>query len=125
MRTRIKSLLFCGLAQSVTHLVFIWLNHQGHDTNSLIIAIAVENIGSGMGDAALVGYLSYLCNKSFSATQYALLSSASGLFSHSIVVFGGFIMKIIGWDYYFAITALLGLPSLVILLYLHNSKRNL
>jgi len=118
----LKGLLICGIAQSVTNLAFVWLHHQGNDATALTIAISVENIASGMGDAALVGYLSYLCNKSFSATQYALLSSCSGLFSHSIVAYGGKLLKIIGWDYYFIMTSLLALPGLAVLTYLYYKK---
>jgi PAT family beta-lactamase induction signal transducer AmpG len=120
----IKGLIFCGVAQSITNLAFIWLNHKGHDTNALIIAITIENVASGMGDAALVGYLSYLCNKQFSATQYALLSSASGLCSHSIVGFGGSLVKVIGWDYYFLMTVLLALPGIILFLYLKEKTNN-
>ncbi len=116
----IKGLIFCGVAQAVTNLAFVWLHHQGHDTNALMIAISIENMASGMGDAALVGYLSYLCNKQFSATQYALLSSLSGLFSHTIVGFGGSIMKVMGWDNYFIMTVFLAIPGLLLLLYLNK-----
>ncbi len=115
-----KGLIIGGIAQSVTNLSFVWLHHMGHDTNALLIAIAIENLASGMGNAALVGYLSYLCNKQFSATQYALLSSASGLFSHTIVIYGGDLVKILGWDMYFVMTILLAIPGLVFLLYLNN-----
>jgi MFS transporter, PAT family, beta-lactamase induction signal transducer AmpG len=116
----IKGLIFCGIAQGITNLAFVWLHHQGHDTKALMIAITIENVASGMGDAALVGYLSYLCNKQFSATQYALLSSLSGLFSHSIVGFGGSILKITGWDNYFVMTVLLAIPGLLLLLLLQK-----
>ncbi|MDA9163764.1 MFS transporter [Rickettsiaceae bacterium] len=110
-----KGLMIGGIAQSITNLSFVWLNHMGYDVNALMIAISIENIASGMGNAALVGYLSYLCNKQFSATQYALLSSASGLFSHSIVGFGGVIAKNLGWDLYFIMTIVLAIPGLVLL----------
>ena len=115
-----KGLLIGGIAQSITNLSFVWLHHMGHDTNALFIAIAIENLASGMGNAALIGYLSYLCNKQFSATQYALFSSASGLFSHTIVVYGGSLVKMMGWDMYFIMTILLAIPGLMLLLYLND-----
>ena len=115
-----KGLMIGGIAQSITNLSFVWLNHMGYDVNALMIAISIENIASGMGNAALVGYLSYLCNKQFSATQYALLSSASGLFSHSIVGFGGVIAKNLGWDLYFIMTIVLAIPGLVLLVYVNK-----
>ena len=119
----IRGLIICGIAQSITNLAFVWLNYQGHDLNALTITITVENIASGMGDAAIIGYLSYLCNKHFSATQYAMLSSSSGLFSHSIVAFGGKIVQTIGWDLYFIMTSILACPGLLLLLLLHSKSK--
>ena len=119
-----KGLMIGGIAQSITNFSFVWLNHMGHDTNALMITIAIENFASGMGNAALIGYLSYLCNKQFSATQYALFSSASGLFSHTIVMYGGSMVKMMGWDMYFTMTVILAIPGLVLLLYL-NKKYSL
>jgi len=115
-----KGLMIGGIAQSITNLAFIWLNHMGHDITALAIVIAVENIASGMGDAALVGYLGYLCNKQFSATQYALLSSASGLFSHSIVMYGGTMVNKMGYDMYFVLTVVMAIPGLLLLFYLNK-----
>ena len=114
------SLIIGGVAQSITNVSFIWLHHMGHDINAFRIAIAIENLASGMGNAALIGYLSYLCNKKFSATQYALFSSASGLFSHTIVMYGGSLVKMMGWDMYFVMTILLAIPGLLLLLYLNH-----
>lgn len=114
----IKGLVICGFVQGITNLMFIWLNYCGHNMNALITTITVENIASGMGDTALVGYLSYLCNRRFSATQYALLASAAGLFSHSIVAVGGMIVNFIGWDNYFIMTVFLALPGIIMLVFL-------
>ncbi len=115
-----KGLIITAIAQSVTNISFIWLNHMGYDINALIVAIAIENIASGMGTAALVGYLSILCNKQFSATQYACLSSASGIFSHTIVVYGGNMVKMLGWDIYFLVTIIMALPCILLLTYLNK-----
>ena len=116
----LKSLIIAGFLQSITNLSFLWLNYQGHDITALFIAITIENVASGMGMGALVAYLSNLCNKRYSATQYALLSSASGLFSHTIVVWGGAIQKAIGWDMYFIMTVLLAIPGIAILCWLNS-----
>jgi len=110
--------------QSVTNASFIWLNHMGHDVNAFMIAIAIENIAGGMGSGVLAGYLSVLCNKKFTATQFALFSSASGLVSHTIVVFGGRMVKSIGWDLYFFLTIILAIPGIFLLMYLKNKYEN-
>ncbi|MCP5369514.1 MAG: MFS transporter [Rickettsiaceae bacterium] len=120
----IKSLIIGGIAQSLTNLMFIWLNSKGHNINALIFTITTENIASGLGSTALISYLSCLCNRHFSATQYALLSSCTGLFSHSIVSFGGQLVNILGWNLYFFMTTILALPGLLLLILLNvmNNK---
>lgn len=119
-----KGMILTAIAQSVTNASFIWLNHMGHDINAFMIAIAIENVAGGMGMGALVGYLSFLCNKKFSATQYALFSSASGLFSHTIVIYGGSLVKLMGWDLYFFLTIILAIPGILLLMYLRNKYEN-
>ena len=119
-----RGMIITAIAQSITNASFIWLNHMGHDINAFMVAIAIENVAGGMGGGALVGYLSVLCNKKFSATQYALFSSASGLFSHTIVIYGGSIVELVGWDLYFFGTIILGIPGILILTYLKNKYEN-
>lgn len=119
-----KGMIITAVAQSITNASFIWLNHMGHDINAFMVAIAIENVAGGMGMGALVGYLSVLCNKKFSATQYALFSSASGLFSHTIVIYGGRMVEQVGWDLYFFGTIILAIPGILILTYLKNKYEN-
>ncbi len=120
----LNGMIVTAIFQSFTNTSFIWLNHMGHDINAFMIAIAIENIPSGMGSGVLAGYLSVLCNKKFTATQFALFSSASGLASHTIVVFGGAMVKSIGWDLYFLLTIILAIPGIFLLIYLKNKHEN-
>lgn len=70
----LKSLLFCGILQGLSNLVFVAQAYAGHSVPMLMLTISVENITSGLGTAAFVAYLSSLCNVAYTATQYALLS---------------------------------------------------
>src|SRR5579862_9898500 len=73
------SLLICGLVQNLSTMMYAALALAGHDMSILALSIAAENVTGGMGSAAFVAYLSRLCNVSFTATQYALLSSLSAV----------------------------------------------
>ena len=114
----LKGLIACGLIQAFVNLMFIWLHYSPVENFSLLLAISIENIGCGAGTAAEVGYLSYLCNKSYSATQYALLSSFAAMLNGTISSQAGFLVEKLGWDYFFASTVLLSFPALVIFLFL-------
>ena len=115
-----NGLIFNGIAQTITHLTFIWLHHMGYNTTALAIAVGIESISSGMGTTALVGYLSNLCNKQYSATQYALLSSAASLFNNTITFYSGTLVVAMGWDLYFILTIILAFPGIMILWYLQK-----
>jgi PAT family beta-lactamase induction signal transducer AmpG len=68
-----------------------------------------------MGTAAFTAFLMTLCDKRFSATQYALLTSMMGL---SRVLGGaptGYLAKAVGWETYFLISVLAMIPGLLLL----------
>ena len=75
----IKSLLWCGVLQGLSNLIFVWQAYAGHNIYVLMVTISIENISGGMSTAAFVAYLSSLCNSAYTATQYALLSSFMSL----------------------------------------------
>lgn len=115
-----KGLIITGIIQSITHIAFIWLNHQGGDYHSLFVAISIENFGGGMGSVALVAYLSVLCNKKYSATQYAMLSAIASFFNNSITIYSGKLVTMLGWDNYFIFTMVLAIPGIIVLIYLNR-----
>ncbi|MDX1924557.1 MAG: MFS transporter [Rickettsiaceae bacterium] len=119
----LRGLVICGLIQAISHLIYLWLNHAPKTELSLFITITIENIGSGAGTAAEVAYLSYLCKKTYSATQYALLSSFAGLLNSIISVKSGDFVSYFGWDVFFLVIVLASLPSLIIFVCLDQFSR--
>ena len=72
-----RSLLITGALMMLTNLMFVGLAAAGHSMPMLMATIAFENFASGLGGTAVVAYLSGMCNRSFTATQYALLSAVT------------------------------------------------
>src|SRR5207247_1898582 len=68
-----KSLLLFGFLQAFTNLGFMLLAAAGKSYPLMITVIAAENLCGGMGTAAFVALLMAMCDRRFSATQYALL----------------------------------------------------
>ena len=80
----------------------------------LVFAVGFENLASGMGTAAFVAFAMALCNHSFSATQYALLSAIASL---GRILFGpaaGWMVQGLGWDGFFVLTFFAALPGLAL-----------
>jgi PAT family beta-lactamase induction signal transducer AmpG len=110
------SLWIFGILQSVSTLSFLVLARLGHHYPMMVAAIGIENLCSGMGTAAYAAFLMSLCDKRFTATQYALLTS---LMAVTRVVVGaptGFLAKTYGWETYFIVSTLAAVPGLLLLL---------
>ncbi len=70
-----RSLWVFGFLQAISNIGYYAIAVAGKNDLVLLAAINVENFCSGLGTAGFLGFLMVLCNPSFSATQFALLSS--------------------------------------------------
>ena len=75
----LRALLIGGAATATGNMIFAWLATQGSDMTALAIAISAENFAGGFAGTALIAYMSSLTSHAFTATQYALFSSAYAL----------------------------------------------
>ncbi|MBI5576255.1 MAG: AmpG family muropeptide MFS transporter [Deltaproteobacteria bacterium] len=110
------SLWIFGILQSVSTLSFLALARLGHHYPMMVTAIGLENLCSGMGTAAYAAFLMSLCDRRFTATQYALLTSLMALTRVFVGAPTGYLVKTYGWERYFLISALSAAPGLLLLL---------
>jgi PAT family beta-lactamase induction signal transducer AmpG len=110
------SLWLFGVLQAASGLSFLALARLGHHYPMMVAAIGVENLCSGMGTAAYAAFLMSLCDKRYTATQYALLTSLMALTRVVVGAPTGFLAKAVGWESYFLISTLAGAPALLFLL---------
>ncbi len=115
-----RSLMAFGVLQMVSNLSFMVLAWTGKNYFMMIFAIAFENLSGGMGSAAFVALIMALCNKRYSATQFALLSSISALGRVFISPSAGYVVNLTGWAFFFFLTTLTALPGLLLLWYLRG-----
>ncbi len=116
-------LLIGGISSAATNLMFVMLAGMGADLNMLIVTISCDNFSAGLATAAFVAYLSSLTNLRFSATQYALLSSIMLLLPRLIGGYSGVLVDKFGYEQFFLITALLGVPTLVLIVWQWRNDR--
>jgi PAT family beta-lactamase induction signal transducer AmpG len=115
MRFGVMRVLMLGaLLSAATNLLFAWLATRGHDLHALIWVVSADNLSSGIASAAFIAYLSSLTNIQYSATQYALFSSMMLLAPKWVAGFSGVYVNAYGYVTFFASTALLGLPVLLL-----------
>jgi MFS transporter, PAT family, beta-lactamase induction signal transducer AmpG len=116
-------ILFLGaILSAVTNLLFATLSTIGHDLTWLTLVISADNLSAGIATSAFIAYLSSLVNLAFTATQYAIFSSLMLLLPKFVGGFSGVMVQHLGYNHFFIVSALLGLPALVLIVLLHKFK---
>ena len=110
-----EALLSFGLFQAVTVLGFAVLAMVGQQSPTFVFAIVLENLGSGVGNTAFIAFLMSLCNKRFTATQYALFTSFTALTRSLCGSPSGYLARLCGWTPYFLLAACSAIPALLLL----------
>ncbi|MDC9592312.1 muropeptide MFS transporter AmpG [Xenorhabdus sp. IM139775] len=111
-----RALMMFGILQTVSNFGYWVLAVTPKDIYVMGGAIFLENICGGMGTAAFVALLMTLCNKSFSATQFALLSALSAVGRVYVGPVAGWFAEAYGWPTFYLFSVIIGLPGLALLL---------
>ena len=80
--------------------------------------ITADNIGNGIAGTAFIAYMSSLTSRAYTATQYALFGSLWSVPTKFLAGFSGMAVDAVGYGPFFAVTALLSLPALLLLLWM-------
>ena len=90
----------------------------------LYFAIIVDNLASGLAGAAFIAFLSSLTSVSFTAVQYAIFSSLMTLTPKLLGGYSGTIVSNIGYPNFFLMTTLIGIPILVLVVWVAKLLRD-
>ena len=121
-----RGLLIGGIAMSSTNLLFAWLAFAPEKW-LFALAVVSDQFTTAMSTVALVAFLSQLCDRAYTATQYAALASLGNLSRTTLAVGSGVLVDSLGgnWSLFFVITTLMVLPSLALLLYIRFDIRKI
>ena len=87
----------------------------------MITVVALENVSGGMGTAALVALLIAICDRQYTATQFALLT---GVASIGRILSGppaGYLVDAFGWVSFFCFTVVIAVPGVILVLLLREN----
>lgn len=118
----LRALVWGGIAQAVTNLLFAALALAGKDVALLVTAVSVDQFAGGLASSAFVAFLSALCSPGAAATQYALLTSLMAVGRTGLSAGGGWLADQLGWPAFFASTTLLAAPGLLLLWWLASRR---
>ena len=89
--------------------------HRGSGLAGLATVISLDNFAQGVHGTALIAFMSSLTSASYTATQYAVLSSLYALPPKLLMGTSGFVVHAIGYAPFYVYTAALSVPALVLL----------
>jgi len=113
-----RPLILGATLVAVTNLLFAYLATLGPDLVWLSVVISADNFSGGLAGSAFIAFLSSLTNSAYTATQYALFSSIMTLPAKVLGGFSGVIVEGYGYEWFFSYAAVLGIPAIVVALYL-------
>ncbi len=117
-----RALWYFGFGQLITILGFVILAHEGIGSETapsvflLAFVIIAECLGAGLGTSAFVAFLSAQTNKTYAATQFALLTSLSAVPRTFCNATTGYIVEFMGWENFFIFCTVLAVPGMLLLL---------
>ncbi|MFN7096002.1 MAG: AmpG family muropeptide MFS transporter [Gammaproteobacteria bacterium] len=109
------SLFWFGVLQAVSNLSFMVLAMCGKSLALMGGAIFIEQACSGMGTAAFVAFLMSLCDRRYTATQYALLSALAAIGRVFVGPVAGVMVEHIGWVQFYWWSFVIALPGVGLL----------
>ncbi|MFT5063217.1 MAG: PAT family beta-lactamase induction signal transducer AmpG [Gammaproteobacteria bacterium] len=112
-----RGLLIGGIAMAASNLMFAYIAAVGPEENLLAIAVMVDGFTGAIATVAFVSFISFLTSHNYSATQYALMASLGNLGRTTLAATSGSLVTWLdgNWSLFFIITALMVVPSLVLL----------
>ena len=121
----LKAMFLAGIIMAVTNLLFSVLAWS--DKSELLFAIAVifDDIAAAFATVAFVAFISLLVDRTYTATQYALLASIGTAGRTTLASSSGALVDWLNgdWGLFFILTALMVIPSLLILWSIRNKLR--
>ena len=113
---RTRSLLLGSALVIISNVSFSILAARGvPSVAGLATVISLDNFAQGVHGTALIAFMSSLTSASYTATQYAVLSSLYALPGKLLMGTSGIVVDHIGYPTFFLYTAALSIPALVVL----------
>ncbi len=121
----LKAMFLAGIIMASTNLLFSVLAWS--DKSELLFAIAVifDDIAAAFATVAFVAFISLLVDRAYTATQYALLASIGTAGRTTLASSSGSLVDWLNgdWGMFFILTALMVIPSLIILWIMRNKLK--
>ena len=123
----IKAMFVSGVLMASTNLLFSILAWSGKSELLFAVAVIFDDMAAAFATVAFVAFISMLVDRTYTATQYALLASIGTAGRTTLAASSGALVDWLNgdWGVFFIITAIMVIPSLIFLYMIrHKLKFN-
>lgn len=110
-----RALFLFGFLQALGTLSYLGLALYGKHMSLLVFSVTLENLFAGMEATTVVAFIMSLCNKRYTATQFALLSAFATLSRVFIGPLAGYAVAKWGWIHFYWLSGFAAIPGLWLL----------
>ncbi len=113
----IKAMFVSGMLMASTNLLFSLLAWSGKSELLFAIAVIFDDMAAAFATVAFVAFISLLVDRTYTATQYALLASIGTAGRTTLASSSGAMVDWLNgdWGIFFILTAIMVIPSLIFL----------
>ncbi len=121
----LKAMFLAGILMASTNLLFSVLAWSGKSEFLFAIAVIFDDIAAAFATVAFVAFISLLVDRAYTATQYALLASIGTAGRTTLASSSGALVDWLNgdWGIFFILTAVMVVPSLIILWIMRNKLK--
>ena len=121
----IKAMFVSGILMASTNLLFSLLAWYGKSEFLFAVAVIFDDMAAAFATVAFVAFISMLVDRTYTATQYALLASIGTAGRTTLAASSGALVDWLNgdWGIFFIITALMVIPSLIFLYMIKNKLK--
>jgi len=121
----IKAMFVSGILMASTNLLFSVLAWSGKSELLFAFAVIFDDIAAAFATVAFVAFISLLVDRTYTATQYALLASIGTAGRTMLASSSGALVDWLNgdWGIFFVITALMVIPSLILLWFIRHKLK--
>ena len=121
----IKAMFISGILMASTNLLFSLLAWSGKSEWLFAVAVIFDDMAAAFATVAFVAFISLLVDRTYTATQYALLASIGTAGRTTLAASSGAMVDWLNgdWGIFFVITAIMVIPSLICLWFIRNKLK--
>jgi len=121
----VKAMFISGILMAATNLLFAVLYWSGKSEWLFAVTVLLDDIAAAFATVAFVAFISLLVDRTYTATQYALLASIGTLGRTTLAASSGELVDWLNgdWGIFFVITTVMVIPSLICLWIIRNKLK--